>query len=240
MYRTGAFMLGQITPATLDLWVKVITSYAYRYGQEVWALIYQIDVRARLEHMERIRRLGSAARAQAVEAGGSHAFDPAVPWEWVFRQTAEDAQFWRRELEEPALLIKTRVERLGSALQDDAPLQPNAGSSQRSGSASTAPPPKRHKAQADRDAPRFHRVDTEGYFTHNRRGVKLCISFQKGECSTSTSGSGRCPRDADLVHQCSKCLFLGHGRSQCVASQVSRDNTTPRKGKGKGKGKYQN
>jgi len=214
VYRTGAIMLGQITPATLDLWVKVITNYAYRYGPEVWALIYQTDVRARLEHMERIRRLISTARTQAIEAGGSHAFDPAVPWEWVFRQTAEDVQFWRRELEEPTLLIKTRVEKLSASLQDDAPVQPGTGSSQRSGPAATPPPPKRQRVQADRDAPRVHRVDADGYFTHNRRGNKLCSLFQKGECSTT--GSGRCSRDSYLVHQCAKCLFLGHGRSQCV------------------------
>ncbi len=79
VFRTGAIMLGEISPATLDLWVKVITGYASRYGPEVWALVYQTDVRARLEHMERVRRNGAAAMLQAIGAGGSHPFNPKHP-----------------------------------------------------------------------------------------------------------------------------------------------------------------
>ncbi len=49
---------------------------------------------------------------------------------------------------------------------------------------------------------------------------------------------GRCPRDPSLVHQCSKCLYLGHGKHQRNATEVRRDNTGKGRGKGKSKGKY--
>jgi len=187
--------------------------------------------------MERVRRTGVAARSKAVSVGGSHAFDPTLPWEWVFRLTAEDSQFWRRELEEPALLIKTRVDKLSANVDDDAPL--SRASARRAGSSTDGPPPKKRKTRPAVE--RVHHTDSEGYFTHNRRGTKLCAAFQKGECTT-TGPSGTCPRDGSLVHQCSKCLYLGHGKHQCHATEFRRDNTGKGRGKGKAKGKhgYQN
>ncbi len=151
------------------LWVKVITSYAARCGPEVWALVYQTGVRVRLEHRERVRRTGAAALA--VEAGGSHAFDPKHPWEWVFRQTAEDSQFWRRELEEPALLIKTRVDKLSGSIDDDAPL--GRSMSSRTAAVADGPLRKQQKSGPLKERPdRVHSTDADGYFTHNRRGVR--------------------------------------------------------------------
>ena len=239
IFRTGAIMLEEISPATLGLWVKVITGYAARYGPEVWALVYQTDVRARLEHMERVRRIGASARAQAVDAGGTHAFNPNHPWEWVFRQTAEDSQFWRRELEEPALLIKTRVDKLSSSIDDDAPLgRSHRPMSSRPAAVADVPPRKKQKSGPVKERlDRVHITDADGYFTHNRRGIPLCSAFQKGECASSSAGGG-CPKDSGRAHQCSKCLFLGHGKHQCSATEVRRDNTGKGKGKGKSKGKY--
>ena len=85
---------------------ETVTNYAGRYDAEAWALIYQTEVRARLEHMSHVRRDGAAAKVQATAAGGTHLFNVGSPWEWVFRETAHDTEFWRTEIEEPALLIK--------------------------------------------------------------------------------------------------------------------------------------
>ena len=108
IFKTGSIVLQELSPSTLDLWEKVVTNHASRYGPETWALIYQAEVTARLEHMCR-RRDGAAARVQATAAGGDLPFLPDSPWEWVFRETAHDTRFWRAELEEPALLIKAQV-----------------------------------------------------------------------------------------------------------------------------------
>ena len=51
VFKTGSIMLGHMTPATCDHWSKMVLNYAKMYGPSVWPLIYQSEVRARLEHM---------------------------------------------------------------------------------------------------------------------------------------------------------------------------------------------
>ena len=219
VFRTGAIMLGQISPATLDLWINVVTGYAARYGPQAWALVYQTEVRARLEHMERVRRNGAAARRAALAAGGTHPFNPDLPWEWVFRQTAEDNKFWHRELEEPALLVKTRADKIDECVEDYAPLSRATGRRSSPGPPASDPPPPRKKPRSSAD--RVHRVDSDGYFTHNRRGAPLCQAYQKGACENNGFG-GNCPKNPGHVHQCSKCLHLGHGLHQCM-NETAKD-----------------
>ena len=72
IFQTGAIMLEVLSAATLDLWEKTVTNYAGRYDAEAWALIYQTEVRARLEHMSHVRRDAAAAKVQATAAGGTH------------------------------------------------------------------------------------------------------------------------------------------------------------------------
>eukprot|EP00959_Pyramimonas_sp_CCMP1952_P062706 1311004-Pyramimonas_sp.AAC.1 len=58
VFKTGALMFNQLTPARLDAYEKHIRHYHERYGRDQWAIIYQADVRARLELSERLRRRG--------------------------------------------------------------------------------------------------------------------------------------------------------------------------------------
>ena len=95
VFRTGCIMLEEISLSTLALWSALVADYAARYGNTIWALLYQTEVRARSEHLTRTKRAGAAAREQAIAAGGTHLFDPAKPWDWVFREAANDGQFWR-------------------------------------------------------------------------------------------------------------------------------------------------
>ena len=94
--------------------------YSRRYGQIVWAIQYQADVRARLEQLERLCREG-AAEASLIP---NHAFCPTRPREWCFRQLVdESAGLWRRELEDPGGLVKSGATTLASVVEGDAPVK---------------------------------------------------------------------------------------------------------------------
>jgi hypothetical protein len=46
-------------------------------------------VRARLEHAERLRRMGQEAYERAQQAGLNHQLNPQKPWEWVWGELTE-------------------------------------------------------------------------------------------------------------------------------------------------------
>lgn len=120
---TGCIMLDEIRPARLDAYKKLIKRYHDRYGNQVWAILYQADVRARQVHAERVRRRGQDEHDAAAQAGGSHPFDPEHPWNWVYGQLADqEHSFWRREVEEPAMLVLARSGRLSDMVDQDAPV----------------------------------------------------------------------------------------------------------------------
>ena len=56
---------GQITPARLDAHGKHLRGFHERFGRQCSALIYQADVRARLELAERPRRIGKDEKERA-------------------------------------------------------------------------------------------------------------------------------------------------------------------------------
>ena len=177
-FKTGRIMFGQISPARLDLYEHHIRSYHERYG--CWALLYQADVRARLELAERLRRQGKEEKDAAVAAGGTHDFDPKMPWEWVWNMLVKDHSLWRRELEEPALLILAKSQRPSQVLGADAPIEiPGGATVERPSSSTTTTKRKRD------DSVRQHLVGEDGLLTHNRRGVELCRGLG---CMNSTTG----------------------------------------------------
>ena len=87
----------------MDAYSRLFGRYMSRYGAASWFQMYQAYVRCRSEHMERIRRRGEEELAVAKAAGHVHALDVSRPWDWVWAEVARDLEFWRIELEEPAL-----------------------------------------------------------------------------------------------------------------------------------------
>ena len=233
MFRTGCIMFDQITPARLDAYEHLIRSYHERYGRSCWALLYQADVRARLEHTERLRRVGREEHQAAVDGGGSHSFEPKKPWEWVWEKLVLDQAFWHRELEEPALLILAKTQRISQAVDADAPVDvPTWGTQDRGGKGFVAPGPAKRRRQ---DGPRQHSVGDDGLLTHNRRGAELCRGFQKGECKEKDR-NGFCIKNTRLRHQCAKCLSEEHGANVCpVESPRQPREFKPKGGKKGGK-----
>lgn len=226
--RTGLLSWNAVSLGRLDAYSDMMARYHSRYGAAMWHILYQADVRCRSEHMERIRRRGEEELAN----GGARSMDKAKPWDWVFAEATKDAQFWHVELEEPALLMLNRTKRANEMLGDEAPVgAPPTGGKRPGGGREGETPPKTKRPNTER----VHNVEGNN-FTTNRRGIKLCASFQEGTCETQ---NGKCPNGAG-AHQCSRCLDFKHGLNACVRTDYPA-TTMPKwaaaGGKGKGKGK---
>ena len=191
VFRTGSIMFDQISPAKLDRYEKLIRQYHERYGRACWPIIYQADVRARLEESERVRRQGREAHDTARRAGLTHPYDPNKPWDWVWSTlTMQVLGFWHKEVVEPCMLFLAKTTNLQHLVDDDAPTArgsssttPTVTTSVRSMPAAPAAPAETRPAKRQRGPDvREHRVGDDGLFTHNRRGQELCRLFQSGEC----------------------------------------------------------
>ncbi len=93
---------------------------------------------------------------------------------------------------------------------------------------------KRHRHE------RQHNVEGNT-FRSNRAGKGLCEDFNRGQCGAMVRGS--CPKNAKLVHHCSRCLDTTHGVVNCPRTDfpAQKQQSAPSKGgkggKSKGKGK---
>jgi predicted PP-loop superfamily ATPase len=63
-------MIDAVDLGNLQSYRAHIERLAERYGPKVWSVIYQGDVRCRLEHMERLKRTLKSDHDKAVAAGG--------------------------------------------------------------------------------------------------------------------------------------------------------------------------
>eukprot|EP00439_Symbiodinium_sp_Y106_P066340 s1806_g10.t2 len=232
VFRTGCIMLNQISPAHLDNYEKHIRRLSERYNKASWALIYQADVRARLEHSERLLRQAKEDRNKAIALGNSHGLDLKRPWDFIWRQLVDDYSFWQREVIEPALQLAVRSTSLHQVVEQDAPVATGANSLTAVPSRPAfienplpKPSPKRPRVE------RMHKVGDDGFLTHNRRGTELCRGYQSGEC-TECDQRGFCKRNNRLRHQCAKCLSDFHGAKDCTLAAPKQ----PRANHGKGRG----
>ena len=229
VFKTGAIMFDQISPARLEAYEHRIRSYHERYGRECWALIYQADVRARLEQTERLRRIGADELEAATKAGGTHSFDKKKPWEWVWDKLVHDQAFWHQELEEPALLILSKSAKVPQLVDDDAAVEGRA-------SPPGGPGAGRGLKRKRSDGQRQHMVGDDGLLTHNRKGVELCRGFQKGTCKEKDK-HGFCIKTGRTRHQCAKCLSEDHGADVCPKDAPSQPRVFKPKGGGRKGGK---
>ena len=233
-FRTGCIMLNMVDPANLDLYANHVKAAVQRFGVSAWPVIYQADVRARLEQIERVRRRVELEAEQAKRLGSTTPFEPKRPWNYCFRMLVEDDKFWRKEVEQPALLILSHAKSLKSELGGDAPVG-GPGSSVDPASHRGSEPGGDYPNPRKRNHIRAHSVDANGKLLTNRSGKKLCEAWQDGNCQVGSS-PGVCPRNPKHVHQCAKCLSQEHGAKFCNRDPAKAPRN-PTKGKGKGKGK---
>ena len=228
--RTALIELDEVCPANLDAYHDHMARYASRYGSSVWLLQYQADVRARLEHAERLRR----AEHSKFEMGGAHRdYRPEKPWNCVWRLLTDDLRFWKKELEEPALLVLARSSSLASVVDGDALTAASAANSNNSPDVHPGVQPKRQTRppkSSPPKPPKQHIMGSDGLLTANRKGIPLCEGFQQGTCCEIAPGTMMiCAKNKDRVHQCAKCLKPGHGAHNCASPPAKE----PSKGKGK-------
>ena len=116
---------------------------------------------------------------------------------------------------------------MAKLISGDAPVASDGGTGSAAG-------PSRRKASVPREPlpspAKFHNV-SDGAYTTNRRGIRLCDDFQQGHCE-GVDLNARCRRNSQKVHQCSKCLGADHCAKDC-----DRIPKPPSKGKGGGKSK---
>ena len=244
VWRTGCLMLEAFTLSTLEAYKDLISLYARRYGPGAWAIIYQTDVRCRLEHLDRMRR---RAREDPTSGDGPEysRFTEERPWEYCLRLAIKDFAFWHTELEEPARMVATRMARPASILGNDALI----GNSLGLHSAATAPAGQGNSGQwltmptfggagsdwQAKKAKKVYNVDqATGMHTTNRKNKPLCEAWQSGSCAYF-GGSSSCPANPSQQHQCSICLSTIHGAQACPRNPAAAQHTGGGKGRGKGK-----
>ena len=231
LYRTGCMMLGTICTSVLDSYARHIARYA-KLNPTAWAIIYQADVRARAEQIERHCRQGALELAEANAAGVKCEFDIQKPWEYSFRKLIKDSDFWKEELEEPCWQVKSRLERMDNFIDGDAK---TSGASYVTSGVAGAPAKgsgknsRRSETSKSSWAGDLSSKGDNGDFITTRKGKHICRAYNSGSCTTVNN---RCPADPSRAHQCSICLAQ-HPRSECKSIPGGGGS----KGKGKGKGK---
>ena len=80
--QTAYVFLDVLNLGTMVEYKKMICDYHAQYGPACWLLIYQTEIRFRLEHVERVRRLCMSQHQKAITAKGTTAFEPDKPWKF--------------------------------------------------------------------------------------------------------------------------------------------------------------
>ena len=209
-----------------------------RFGDKTWALLYQADVRCRLEHLPRARMELKQRHLEAVALGNTTAYDDLRPWNEAYRAVADADKFWSEEFIEPALLVIADRSAMHSLVADDARTAA-AATDHPSGLLPPVPPPNAKAAVRPRNPNRTgrHHEIVDGKYQLNRTGFRLCPGFQDETCTHTVRGNW-CGRDSTLTHQCSRCLG-NHPLTKCPHSEppvVALGRKGKDKGKGKGKG----
>lgn len=237
VYATGMIMKDTISLTSLTKYRKLMKRFAERFGPVVWPLQYQADARMRSEHFDTLfqRALFGYKRAMQASPPLMNTLDPSRPWDTVMWEAGEDDfKFWKRQLEDHALMILAKVGKLGSVLDGDAQisktisehlasdssmaqLTPHAALRVTSSDAAGRPAAKQPPAKRLRSAPgQLHSV--------NRKGVPICGDYVKGQCRKTRGNGLACGADGTSVHQCPICLLGPH---QCANPGQCNGNPTP-------------
>ena len=264
VFRTACIMYNVITPERLDAYSEKIATL-HAKNPALWPLLYQADVRTRLEHMPRVRDDLQGEYDKAISNGQVPDtitfFNPVQPWEGVFDWIVKgEAKWWKGQYEDPCLYITCDASELSYHVDSDAPvadkwtmpatssMMPDAAAAltstqtrgrkraRSSSSSSSSRAPARRSGKTKKKNRKQDKKTTKGkvgfpakdpatgFYTHNRNDEELCKTFQRGKCQ-KTQGGNRCPANSSFIHQCGKCLKVGHGAESCKASFANPDKS---------------
>ena len=236
---TVLIMIDAVDLGHLQKYKAHIERLAERYGVKVWSIVYQADVRCRLEHMERLKRDLVAEHEKITNAGGTSTFNPKRPWNAVFAKAIADETFWREEVVEPCMMVITRISNASEILDGDAKI--GGSSSSAAGPRDPGAVPAKMAPANEKQTPRprntnrtgrVHQIQ-DGKYVMNRTGYALCAGYNTEQCT----GNGLwCHQAWDTVHQCNRCLG-GHPATKCPHSEIQTPNFVKNASKGKGRGK---
>ena len=211
LFRSAALGYDQVDNEWLDRYSIRLIDNADKWPARCWPLIYQTEARTRSEHALRVRRRLAMEKEDADRNDRDHPYDPARPWNEVFKQlaVAED-KWWTEELKEPCNYIYTHVEEASARVDGDHPTAPGAGAGVH---------PRRDAGPVHSPPALVHpRADSSGggglkWKKENNKGCELCNGFQTGDCCDMVGS--RCAKDKSKAHQCAICLDNRHGAASC-------------------------
>ena len=242
---TAFTMLDICDLGTMTRYRDKIAGYHRRYGPQVWMLLYQSDVRCRLELWERKMRLALDTHNTAVAAGGTTPFVVTKPWNYSLNLATADIEWWQYEFAEQALLLITKLSSAGEVIDGDAPIAmgstghniahniPHSFSQTTPGNRSNNGSSKRKRGGSE-----YVNASSSngGRYTHNKAGAELCHKYNIGQCHNTKDGN-ICPIDPSRVHACSICLQT---HPACKRhNNKGKGGGKGNKGKGKKGNKYQ-
>jgi hypothetical protein len=200
VYECALLLLGAVRVERLKQYSELIRSFLLQYGSSVWPIVYQADVRMRLEQFERLRR-GAEIELARLPAGVTQTptYDPALPWDGVFGLAIRDKAFWDKEVREKCLLFLTRVQGFPQLLSQgtvlDATPFPGASGSGGGGGGPRPPAPlaghqgsSKSKKKAGKAPYAEHRNTAPGPGRQPAKGGQSsrppspCRLFQEGRC----------------------------------------------------------
>ena len=203
---------------TLIAYKDIIDDFHRTYGPACWALIYQVDVRTRLEYSVQLKREAEDEREEWLKKGLVHDFNPEQPWEYVFDYLTSDKakEYWRTEIKDKCLLIKADAAKVEDYIDDDAkiampPAPPTpaildqAPLTHRRGKRTLAIEDKSNEWEMPAVGPA-----PISPVLMNKKGQLICPDFQKGLCA-GTDGMSRCLKDGKSLHICAVCFDNRHG-----------------------------
>ena len=92
VFRSAVVMLGVIGVNAIDAYMKKVGKLASDYGTSVWLLLYQAEMRMRLERIPKIRRKLHQQHDAVTKTGGVHPYNPASPWRLVWGEAVSEKQ----------------------------------------------------------------------------------------------------------------------------------------------------